>query len=217
MLVPQLNNFEELEKGKVYSFVGFVNFLKIPNETLRKINWLADGILMSFLIKSLLGVKVNKYCFDFSGIADLVFSEATKKKLKLLVVGGTKEDQNKFHQILKKRYPNLTFKSLNGYQEIDDLEKLSPNQFDIAIYGLGAPLQEEIAIKYSDLFDYSFTCGAFISQTASFEGNYYPKWIVFLNLRWFYRLTNEPGHFRRVFLALVRFRSLVQKLMLRNF
>jgi N-acetylglucosaminyldiphosphoundecaprenol N-acetyl-beta-D-mannosaminyltransferase len=65
---------------------------------------------------------------------------------------------------------------------------------------MGTPLQEEflleVHLKSETII--GFTCGGFIHQTA--KGiNYYPKWINKFNLRWLFRIFDEPKLFERYF------------------
>jgi N-acetylglucosaminyldiphosphoundecaprenol N-acetyl-beta-D-mannosaminyltransferase len=84
-----------------------------------------------------------------------------------------------------------------------EIVKLDP---DFLVIGMGTPLQESFLsnIKSLGWGGVGFTCGGFIHQTAS-GLNYYPKWINKLNLRWLYRIWDEPRLLTRYLIQYPRF------------
>lgn len=212
MLITRLINIETPPNNIVISFVGYANFLKISNQTLNSINWLVDGKTMKRLVRKKLKISTQTFCFDFSGIADEIFKSSIRSNFKILFIGGTKSEINKFLKIIRTKYPSLNCSGLNGYDELKKLKNISKNEFDIVVYGLGAPLQEETALNYKLKFKVSFTCGAFISQTAKKGGDYYPFIFQKLNLKWLYRIYKEPGHFMRLLYAYMKINTIKSKL-----
>lgn len=210
MLLTRFENFDLFSSGAVISFVGYANFLKIPVSTLDQIYWYADGRTMKYRLKKK-GVTVETHCFDFSGLANKVFSYCMSKNYRILFIGGTKIENDNFLLIIRRRYPNIKIKGIDGYNEIKEFNPKDHSDVDICVYGLGSPLQEQMAIKYMNEFKLSFTCGAFITQTHNAGKEYYPSIILKFNLRWLYRILKEKGHFYRLFKAYLQIKSVDEK------
>lgn len=66
---------------------------------------------------------------------------------------------------------------------------------------MGTPAQDIFLKELNEIgWDgIAFTCGGFIHQVASGKLNYYPEIINKLNLRWLYRIYDEPKLFKRFF------------------
>ena len=78
-----------------------------------------------------------------------------------------------------------------------DIKNLNP---DIVICGMGTPLQEHFLADLQKLGwgGIGYTCGGFLHQTAR-DIQYYPEWIDKYNIRWIYRIYDEPKLFKRYF------------------
>jgi len=210
MLLTKKEYLFKLKPNSVVSFIGFANFLKIPSKVLYNINWFIDGIVLSKIF-NFLKIDVNKLSFDFSGVADDIFIWCIDNNYKIHFIGGTFNDAKIFKIKIKTKYPKLKITSQDGYESIKNFNYNSLNNIDICVYGLGSPLQEKLSIKNKNLFKYSFTCGAFITQTANVKDNYYTPFIIKFNLRWLYRIYKEKGHFKRVFYAFLKIPSIYIK------
>src|SRR5690606_4597421 len=106
-----------------------------------------------------------------------------------------------------KLYPDLKILgSRSGYFS-DDQEKndflmhLAAVDPDIVVVGMGTPFQEEFLVKLTQLrwSGMGFTCGGFFHQTAKKGSSYYPRWVDKLQLRWLYRIWDEPKLIKRYF------------------
>lgn len=214
MLLRQFPKLDRIPSNSVITFIGFVNFLKIPNKLIDNLYWLVDGQLLNKMTRITLGVSTEISCFDFSGIANDVILWAIESNFKILFVGGTSYENGRFLEIIRNKYSNLICDGLNGYSELEKLKYLEANEFDIVVYGLGAPLQEVTADENKMKFRLSFTCGAFITQTSKNEGEYYPNFYHRFRLRWLYRSLKEKGHFLRILKALTKINSIRKKLKL---
>lgn len=213
MLLKNPNFPEDLKKNKVYSFIGFVNFLKISIEILQKINWVVDGSVLSLIFK-FQGVNTKKNSFDFSGVADIIFKWVVENNYKIHFIGGSKTESTNFKKIIKAKYPIINISTQDGYDSLKEFSFKSLSDVNICVYGLGSPNQEILAIRNKHNFDYSFTCGAFITQTAKSGGEYYPVLVHKLNLRWLYRMLNEKNHFKRTFMSLLLIPKIYKKIRL---
>lgn len=165
-----------------------------------------DGFLLSKLLSIFLKKKILRLSFDFTSLADDIFSRASFEARSVYFVGATKDDICIFVKKIENRYPELKisgfssgyFKNLKSYYEtLDNIIKLNP---DIVVVGMGSPLQEEFVtrLKFGGWSGSAWTCGGFIHQTAiSASLEYYPYWINKLNLRWLFRMVKEPRTIKR--------------------
>lgn len=166
-----------------------------------------DGILLVYLFR-MFGVRVARTSFDFTSIANSYFELCCIKEYKIFFVGTEQKHLDGFLVKIKSEYPNLKIVgSRNGYfdDEVDyesALKNILVSNPETILVGMGSPYQEKLA---SDLCDLgwegaAYTCGGFMHQTASAEElEYYPEWMDKLNLRWLYRIYDEPKLFTRYF------------------
>lgn len=162
-----------------------------------------DGGLLVLLLKLCLGWKVKRISFDMTSLAPKVFSQAEESGRSLYFVGSKEEEISQALEVIKSEFPRINvIKYRNGYfsgnewnEELDAVAVLKP---DIVIVGMGTPIQESflIDLRKRGWTGTGFTCGGFFHQTA--KGiQYYPKWIDKFNLRWMYRIYDEPKLFKR--------------------
>ena len=203
MLLLKRKQLFSLKENSVISFVGYANFIKINLDTLNNINWFVDGIILSKVFK-LLKINVEKNSFDFTGVADDIFIWCIENNYQIHFIGGNFFDAKMFKIKIKTKYPKLKISIQDGYESIKNFNYNRIDNIDVCVYGLGSPLQEKICITNKHLFKYSFTCGAFITQTANVKDNFYTPFIIKFNLRWLYRIYKENGHFKRLFYAFLK-------------
>nr|WP_272674323.1 WecB/TagA/CpsF family glycosyltransferase [Providencia sp. PROV029] len=136
---------------------------------------------------------MTRASFDFTSIADYVFSSACKYELSIAFIGGSQNEIEKATQYIQKRYVNIKISYYhNGFIHENELENilntLSKNKTDIVICGMGTPLQEEFLIRIKKAINIKIliTCGGFLTQTSMF-GDYYHPIIKKLGLRWLQR------------------------------
>lgn len=158
-----------------------------------------DGILFSTLNKLCLSVGTPRRSFDFTSLADFYFSFLAAEEKRIVIIGATDAELEKFKTIVESRYPGLnvvaTYSGF-GFR----LEMLCERDVDFFLVGMGGLLQDNVAIRISEIYPDAqiMTCGGFISQTARAGGYYYPKFIDAMNIRFLYRFWKEPRIFRRV-------------------
>ncbi|MBO6658333.1 MAG: WecB/TagA/CpsF family glycosyltransferase [Pseudomonadales bacterium] len=158
-----------------------------------------DGILL-VLIFRLFGHKVTRRSFDMTSIAPAVFEACSKSSSRIVTIGGTEEEAVLFNKQLATTFPSLDVVSYSGFQiSVEDyLRELKRAEPGVVLVGMGAPLQENIALAlYREFPAAYFTCGGFITQS-SIGMSYYPEWIDRFNLRFALRFTKER-HYRRRF------------------
>ncbi|MXJ89703.1 WecB/TagA/CpsF family glycosyltransferase [Klebsiella pneumoniae] len=158
-----------------------------------------DGILMTKLAQ-MAGIEAHRVSFDMTSLAPIVFSYAQKNHKKIAIIGSDSDSNKKAISIVLEKYPNLLLvKTRHGYfkdekersQFVQELVELEP---DIVIVGMGTPAQD---IFLNDMFltkwsGVAFTCGGFLHQTAKNGSTYYPEFFNKYNLRWLYRMIDEP-------------------------
>ncbi|TVP44945.1 MAG: glycosyltransferase [Halomonas sp.] len=165
-----------------------------------------DGILFAKAMQ-LTGKKYTRVSFDMTSIAPTVFHDAEKKGALVYFVGSEPGVVEKAASYFYELYPNLKLAGLrHGFFDssserqafLQELKLLSP---DIVIVGMGAPAQEKfiVDLKNTGWEGVAYTCGGFLHQTASSGTNYYPRWIDKFNLRWLYRMYDEPKLVKRYF------------------
>ncbi|NCP83739.1 MAG: hypothetical protein CO068_04640 [Flavobacteriaceae bacterium CG_4_9_14_0_8_um_filter_34_30] len=208
-IVPKLvNEINYKEKGVIVSYLNAYNYLKLRkhNSIVSQINiFTLDGILLVFLFKILFNKKIARLSPDYSSYFKELFLQCELSSTRLFFVGGNKEEISKFIKSIKRKHPKLKISGFtDGYYENENelifkINKLSP---EIVFIGLGSPKQEIFAtqLKNNNFTGNIYTCGAFISQTASRGMEYYPTLINKFNLRWVFRLTKEKGLIKRYFI-----------------
>lgn len=209
-LLPKITSqFDYFSPNTITSYINLYNYLIIrenPKIIAGIDRFTLDGILLVRIL-NLIGVRKKRASPDFSSYFSEMFSLCEKLKKKVVFVGGSKNELFDFKAQIKKNFPTLiTQGTIDGYfcdnETIiiaKDILKLNP---DIVILGLGTPKQENFAILLKSLGyrGSTYTCGAFISQTALKGIKYYPEIINNLHLRWLYRIFKEKKLLKRYFL-----------------
>lgn len=161
-----------------------------------------DGIGMVFFLRKMLGKNIERSSFDSTSVATALFSDGGFcKKARLFLLGSTTAANTKAADILKNKFPilNIVGRCDGYYQNFESVVKqIQDSEANFVLVGMGAPLQEVVALKLSKRINNIVvcTCGGYIEQLS--EGyNYYPGWIDYLNLRFIYRIFREPKRIGR--------------------
>lgn len=196
-----------LEANKAFSFINFASigsFFKHPPDA---IAYFCDGMLMSSFMSRVTGRSIDRVSFDFSSIADPVFSDAEKLGKRVYVVGATQAELELFIRKLHARYPRLPIAGYHhGFFDAQQAAAIQADiclgRADILIAGMGAGLQERFVLNAlkAGFTGVAFTCGGFIRQEAMTNGVYYPPAINRMHLRAFYRMYREPHTIKRYML-----------------
>jgi N-acetylglucosaminyldiphosphoundecaprenol N-acetyl-beta-D-mannosaminyltransferase len=198
----------DLSNEGVSIFLNPFTYLKIRNN--RKLlsecdTIYIDGQWLVYFLSWFKIVNIKRCSFDNTSAAPIVLSDANLNKSTLVFIGSTQEAAEGFKAYLTKNYPNIKIPYYrNGYfnselewqNEIDRIQISKPN---LVIVGMGFLKQEAFAIAVSQkgFKGKIFTCGGFIHQTASKGHKYYPSWVDKYNLRFAYRIWDEPKLIRR--------------------
>lgn len=192
----------------------------------------SDGVVLSLLVSQATGDSVTRRSFDFTSLATLVFDDCMANQRRIGFVGGTPKEMEAFARSLRARRPTLDLVfTIDGYfrgrgQESQVIQRIVEAHVDYVIIGMGFPYQEDFAktLRANGVDGTIFTCGGFIKQTGR-AFDYYPPFFDRFNLRWLYRMLDEPQLILRyvvhysVFLtywpiihSIVRKRSKVQRM-----
>jgi len=163
-----------------------------------------DGQFLVRMIQIFIGKKMMRRSFDMTSLAPITFIDATEQSLTVYLIGSDENSISKAVQRLKERFPHLQICGWrNGFlcsskernEAVDTICQLAPA---IVVVGMGTPHQEQflVDLKEAGWSGAGYTCGGFFHQTAK-KICYYPKWADEYQLRWLYRIIDEPKLFRR--------------------
>jgi N-acetylglucosaminyldiphosphoundecaprenol N-acetyl-beta-D-mannosaminyltransferase len=133
------------------------------------------------------------------------------------VLGSDTASVERFAAHLASEFPGIVILGYrNGYFDdeaarLAEARRIAQMKPDFVLVGMGAVRQEEFVLS---LFAQGFegaaaTCGGFIHQTARSGRSYYPAWIDRFNLRFVYRMYDEPSLVRRYLLDYPRAFALI--------
>lgn len=187
------------------NFYSYYIYRKSPEEYCFFSNIYCDGILLQKFLK-LANVNTVRQSFDMTSVAPIIFNHVKKNEKKLLVVGSEEKNVQIFVEKIKSAYCIERMEYRNGYFKNDKerdffLQKILKINPDFIIVGMGTPAQDRFLFELHELGweGGAYTCGGFIHQVASGKLNYYPEIFNKLNLRWLYRMYDEPKLIKRYF------------------
>lgn len=163
-----------------------------------------DGISLCFFFR-MFGIRdANRLSFDMTSVAPIVFEESERFALRVFFVGSKPSEIENAVLWIKERYPGLQVCGFHhGYfdheGETELHTKIRNANADVVICGMGAIKQERFLgnLVQSGWRGKGYTCGGFLHQISRGGLEYYPGWIDRLNLRWAFRITNEPKLIKR--------------------
>ncbi|WP_444930059.1 WecB/TagA/CpsF family glycosyltransferase [Microbulbifer sp. SSSA002] len=160
---------------------------------------LIDGQLLVFLL-GIIGVgSFKRSSFDMTSLAPKVFLHAEKNKQAVYFVGSTQEAISDAIDSILSVFPNLELVGFHhGFFEVESdqaavINDICKKKPDLVVVGMGSPKQELflLGLRNAGWRGTGFTCGGFFHQSRS-NVNYYPKWADKFDLRWLYRIFDEP-------------------------
>lgn len=196
----------EISKG-ITSFVNPYSMLllkDLPDIANDVDNWCVDGIsLVDSFNRIKIGKQVHRFSFDETSIAPNVFNFIKDRNLRVAIVGTKEEYIKKAVMVIESKYSIKVDYFRNGFfytkEEMDNCIELILNRnFDVVICGMGTVNQEKflIDLKKKGWTNFGFTCGGYLHQIAKRE-KYYPFLFDRLDVRWIYRIIDEPKLFKR--------------------
>ena len=196
---------EDIKKG-LTSFVNPFSMLVLEKNI--KIaegidHWFMDGISLVNKINKAFGTKWERASFDDTSLAPKVFEFSKKNNLKIAIIGTMEAYISKAVSNIEKKFSVKVSYSRNGYfttpEEKDEaLNYIINNNIEVVVVGMGTPYQEQflIELKNRNWNGYGFTCGGYLHQMAKSD-NYYPAFFDKMNIRWVYRIIDEPKLLKR--------------------
>lgn len=144
----------------------------------------------------------------------LCFLNANKKSLYLF--GATDEVLQKLICKIQKEYTDINLLGYqNGYVEDKDLamQKIAESRADVVLVALGIPRQEMLIARNYNLF----SKGIIIGVGGAFDvlsgiKKRAPRFFIYFNLEWLYRITKEPKRIKRFIHSNVKFVGKVMKM-----
>lgn len=202
-------DLNKLPTNSTITFLNPYSYLLVRNKNqLNSIDFIGiDGGLLKTIINVCYKAKIERISFDNTSLAPKVFNYCIKKNKSIYFIGSTELEINKFIKILKKTKPELKITGFrNGYFKDGNVRNTVINKIinmnpDIVVAGMGTPFQENFILDLNrkGFNGTSFTCGGYFHQTTK-DINYYPKFYNRYNIRWAYRIIDEPKLFKRYFL-----------------
>lgn len=200
----------EVEKGQIITFLNPYSYLHIRHDfdVCGKFDHIyIDGISLVLMLRFFTGKNIYRMSFDMTSLARYVFSEAEKKSETLFIIGAAPDVIGRSLRNIKTEFPHLNvIGHRHGFfvseeERITVLSEIVVANPDVVIVGMGCPLQEKFLLDLKS-FGWSgtgYTCGGFLHQTAK-SIKYYPDFIDRFNLRWLYRIIDEPKLIQRYLL-----------------
>lgn len=204
VLNTEPNSSDMLKKqGHIYTFLNPVSYLDAVREKdlFNEYDGIfADGSLLVAAIKILYGERISRRSFDMTSVAPELFEYAQKAGKSIYIVASKQEQVEKAVSVFCSRYPGLNIIGCrNGYFNNEEEQESEAKHIveihpDFLIVGMGAIIQEKflLRVKKAGFTGIGFTCGGFIHQTSKDKIDYYPEWVDRLNLRFLYRMFEEP-------------------------
>ncbi len=203
----KLDDKDELKKG-VNCFLNPYSYLQLRKnpELLDAVDKVyVDGMFLLKLLKLISFPVSIRRSFDNTSLAPVVFENLQSNGKTIAIVGSDQKSMEGFKSHILKKYPKLKLVFVrNGYFDSHgqllsvqkELIKINP---DCILIGMGTPLQERflVGLKRQGWNGIGYTCGGFIHQTASKGSEYYPRLINKFNLRFLYRMYDEPKLIKR--------------------
>lgn len=163
-----------------------------------------DGIALVKILKIFGLADVVRKSFDLTSLAPIVFNDAIQTSKSIYFIGTKPKVIDQAIENIQLLYPKL---EIVGYRDgyfnnssksvLQNILDIHPN---IVVCGMGTPLQEQILVDLQNIgwTGTGYTCGGFLHQTAD-NIQYYPNWVNKYNIRWVYRIYDEPKLFKRYF------------------
>ena len=207
-----------LDSRKPTTFVSFMTYRGLENSNLEldRINLLIDGSILVKLSNLFSRKRYFNYHFDLSGFGYLKLREAIDIGVPVVIFGGSESEAQIAQEFLNKCFTTDLIVVKDGFQSLEKFRRDATFYHNhLVVLSVGSPLQEEVALELTERgkFFGIFTSGGFISQTARNKGNYYPRYIRFMNLRFLYRSIKEKGHLKRIFRNLGSFMPMLRDIL----
>ncbi len=197
-----------------YSFLNPFSYQLVRNNTdlleNEPFSFFIDGEWLCKFFRWFTPLNPKRISFDMTTLAPKVFESCSKEQKSVYFIGSQANEIAEAMGKIKEAYPNLRIAGYrDGYikgVEKDAYHEILSSGADVVVVGMGTPLQEQFLLKLmkEGFKGHGFTCGGFLHQTAK-QLAYYPQWVDRMNLRWAYRIYDEPKLFSRYFIDYPKF------------
>lgn len=146
-----------------------------------------DGLLLCRLLKS----EAPRTSADL--VLPLLLEHPVR--LRIALIGSTQETLQAVAAKIEAQYGHRVVLMRDGYDGLSTpaelRDELRAARVQVAVVGLGAPLQDHYALAVRSPGVVVATCGGWLDQFAG-DAPYYPAWAYPLRLNWLVRLAREP-------------------------
>ncbi|NQX82703.1 MAG: WecB/TagA/CpsF family glycosyltransferase, partial [Flavobacteriaceae bacterium] len=165
-----------------------------------------DGILLVNIL-NFFRFQIKRKSFDTTSLATTIFENVSNTQKSIYFIGSEEVHINKFIKTISSNFPKMKISGYrNGFfnseeEKIETIKNIINLKPDVIVVGMGTPYQENfmLKLKANSFKGAAYSCGGFIHQTTE-KINYYPKVFDKLNLRWLYRMIDEPKLIKRYFM-----------------
>lgn len=154
-----------------------------------------DGTLLQIVLNRN-GYSIGRTSADL--VLPVLFQNVLEAGKNIVLIGAAPG-------VAERAAQRITGHTVHAFNGFDDLAEIRDNPRhigitapDVIILGLGAPLQDEVAIEMHQAFPNAIICtaGGWIDQFAKNE-QYFPPWMHRFRLGWAWRIAHEPRRLLR--------------------
>lgn len=157
-----------------------------------------DGFLLVLVFK-FFGIRTQRLSFDMTSLAKILFEKWAREGQSIALVGAQEHEVRASAAEFQKQYPTLRIQYISGghfassKEREECIQELVQQSFEVLIVGMGAVHQEQFLLdcQAAGWTGLGISCGGFLHQSSS-GTQYYPAWMDRMNLRWLYRIWDEP-------------------------
>lgn len=165
---------------------------------------LPDGIGVVQVLRALHDPTAERFSFDASSLYLPLFAALDERRASVFVAGAGPGVAEQAVARMREEFPGIDYRGTSdGYREREALRRsIIDAAPDVVLCGMGVPHQERflLSLEAAGYGGIMISCGGFVDQLAQAK-RYYPAWIDKLDLRWAWRLYQEPGRLWRRYLV----------------
>lgn len=201
-LIKSIKTVTQEDFSKVYygySLAALVYLKKHPSyyKTTESFDVMVTDGRLFFLMAKFFGYNL-KYDISISQLTIMSIELANKMNLKLMMIGGTKESNNKAFENIRLQYPEIQLcHGRDGYFNVDEekniFEMVRQNAPNILLLGFPTPAKQIFASKIKEQIKgcVIIPCGGMIDVLAGKE-KLTPDWLKKIGLASIYRHIQHP-------------------------
>lgn len=165
---------------------------------------LPDGIGVVWALRKLENPNAGRFSFDASSLYVPLFAALNERRASVFVCGAGPGVADRAVERMRAEFPSIDYRGTSdGYRDRAELRAMiEAADPEVVLCGMGVPHQERFlsSLKAAGYAGLMVSCGGFVDQLAA-APRYYPAWIDKLELRWAWRIYQEPKRlWRRYFI-----------------